>query len=260
MELKLFGKSLFSFSKENGGVMLLTAEEALKKAEYLPDFYTKTSYSQTFDSLIQVATWSGDTSSNDSKSNDSKSSVKTKKPKAEITPKRLFQLKALNDPGFELKTDPAYVDEQIQTFKDKLALYKDKNSDYRGANEIQSILIRLANRKNYPKNKKVFEDFPYTTTEKVDRLVKQHDHLKLGEVSQFLADMPKDATQAMKQYTEATQALCGKKPIFYIIAKKKDFERTQGRRDPILLAQSPFAHVWQILGAWDEEMLLIEEL
>ncbi len=44
------------------------------------------------------------------------------------------------------------------------------------------------------------------------------------------------------------------------IADKKDFEKKDKRRDPILLAQSPFGHFWQILGAWDKEMLFLEEL
>jgi len=64
----------------------------------------------------------------------------------------------------------------------------------------------------------------------------------------------------MKNYNKATDKLCGKQAVFYIIANKKDFEKTDKRRDPILLAQSPFGHFWQILGAWDEECLIIEEL
>ena len=32
------------------------------------------------------------------------------------------------------------------------------------------------------------------------------------------------------------------------------------QRDPILLVQSPFGFYWQILGAWDKEMLILSEL
>lgn len=263
MELKLFGKSLFSLSKDNGGPRLLSIEEMLKNAEYLPDFFTNSSHSQSFNDVVDISSWTlTNVTSNGSSGQvaEQKTIKKPVKAKTQITPKKLFQLKALNDSGFELKTDPAYVDGQIEDFKTKLALYKDKNSDYRGANEISSILIRLENRKKYPKHAKFYEQFPHTITDRINRLVKQHDHLRVGEVSQFLADMPAEATKVMKEYTEETKKLCDKKPIFYIIANKKDFEKTQKRRDPILLVQSPFAHVWQILGAWDEEMLLIEEL
>ena len=240
--------------------MLFDAEMALKKAEYLPDFYTNSNNSSGFNDFTVLTDWSGSVTAVTSNGTSPKPKPKPEKERVKVTPKKLFQLKALNTSGFELKTDPTYVDEQIETFKNKLALYKDKNSDYRGSNEIQSILIRLENRKKYPKHRKFYEDFAYTTTERVDRLVKQHSHLRMGEVSQFLADMPKEAIDVMKKYTDETKKLVEKKPIFYIIANKKDFEKTEKRRDPILLVQSPFAHVWQILGAWDEEMILVNEL
>lgn len=230
----------------------------IKKAEYLPDFYTNTGRSQNWGEVVQLVGWDSSTGTTTNQVGGKPAKVE-KKEKPKITPKRLFELKALNN-SFALNTDPKHVDEQISTFKDKLSLYKDKDSDYRGVNEISSILCRLENRKKYPKSRKFYEEFPYTTTERIDRLVKQHDHLKLGEVSQFLADMPKEAVDVMKSYTKETQEVSGKKPIFYIIAPKADFEKTQKRRDPILLAQSPFAHVWQILGAWDKEMVLVEEL
>ena len=105
-----------------------------------------------------------------------------------------------------------------------------------------------------------FEKFPYTTNARIESVVKKHDNLQLGQVDQFVADMPDEAIEAMKEYNKATDKVCGKKAVFYIIADKKDFQKTQSRRDPILLAQSPFGHMWQILGAWDKEMLFLDEL
>ena len=125
---------------------------------------------------------------------------------------------------------------------------------------MSSILLRLENRLKYNKFKKFFDNYAYTTTKKVNSLIKKHNYLKFGTVDSFLADMPQEAVNEMKKYTTNTKKLCGKQPIFYIIANKKDFEKTEKRRDPILLAQSPFGHVWQILGAWDEEMLLLDNL
>ena len=40
----------------------------------------------------------------------------------------------------------------------------------------------------------------------------------------------------------------------------RDFEKQYERRDPILLAQSPFGFYYHILGAWDTEMLYLPEL
>ena len=167
----------------------------------------------------------------------------------------------LNDKSFKLKTDPEYVDGQLKSFKEKLSLIKSEEYDMgRGVKEIASIVSRMENRKKYASVKDFYEEFPYTTTLKIDELVKTHNYLKLGQVAQFLADMPKEAVDIMKSYNKNTEKLCGKQAVFYIIADKKDFEKSEKRRDPILLAQSPFGHFWQILGAWDKELLILSEL
>lgn len=64
----------------------------------------------------------------------------------------------------------------------------------------------------------------------------------------------------MEDYNEYVEKITGKKAVFYIIAREEDFEKSYEKRDPILLAQSPFSFVWHILGAWDEEMMLLSEL
>jgi hypothetical protein len=177
------------------------------------------------------------------------------------TPKKIFELKYLNKKGFKINTDSKYVDEQLSMFKDKLDLIKTAEFDMsRGVNEIASIVLRLENRKKYSEHKDFFEEFAYTTTDRINSVIKNNQNLKLGKVEQFIADMPKEASDVMKKYNEESKKLCGKQSVFYIIADKKDFQKSEKRRDPILLAQSPYAHVWQILGAWDEEMLLLEDL
>ncbi len=167
----------------------------------------------------------------------------------------------LNDKEFKVKVDEKYVNGQIQDFKDKLKIIKSSESDWRnGVQEVASILARLESRLKYKNHIAFFDSYAYTTTTKINELIKAHSYLKIGEVEQFIADMPNEATVEMKKYTEETIKLCDKKPLFYIIANKKDFKNAETRRDPILLAQSPFGHFWQILGAWDEEMLFLEDL
>ena len=264
MEIKLFGKSLFEARKNNGLVIYNTAVDTLKKSEYLIDFFKDTGENMDYPSggyAVRVAEIN-DTVKSLRKSKKQKTvKTETVKPRTELTPKGVYELKMLNDTSFTMKANPKYVDEQIEMFKEKLGMIKTQEFDMnRGTTEIGSILSRLENRKKYSEFKDYFDEFPYTSTAKIKELVKEHDYLKLGEVSQFLADMPKEAVDVMKQYTSKTKELCSKKPVYYIIAKKKDFQKTEKRRDPILIVQSPFGHFWQILGAWDEEMLLIEEL
>ena len=69
-----------------------------------------------------------------------------------------------------------------------------------------------------------------------------------------------EAIEAMKEYEGFCIELCNKKPVFYVVAQAKDFEKINKKRDPILLAQSPFGFFWQILGAYDEEMQYLSDL
>lgn len=186
---------------------------------------------------------------------------KEKKPDLQLTPKAVYQLEMLNEKAFKIKMEPTYIDTQVKDFKRRLGMMSKARSDMsNGEIEIASILMRLENRRQYGKFKSFFDRYPYTLTSKIEQVVKEHAHLRLGTVEEFVPDLPKEAIDAMSEYNKITQQLCGKKAVFYIIAKKTDFKQKSHRRDPILLAQSPFGHFWQILGAWDEEMLFLEEL
>ena len=148
------------------------------------------------------------------------------------------------------------LDEKIAVMKDKQSLTLQR---YANA-EITGMIDRLENRKKYTSVQKFFEQFPNTTDEKIEALIKKYPHLKLGSSELFVPEFPNDAVKAMREYTEHCKTLCNKKPVFYVIAQKKDFEKNIKKRDPILLVQSPFGMYWQILGAWDEEMVLLSEL
>lgn len=258
MKLKLFGKDIFEFCKGGGVIYLNQAQRQLKKLPHLPDFYVEGTSTQFNSGDFLTAYTNVDID------NIKKEAAKKKakgKEAIELTPKEIFEMKMLNDKSVKIITDKNYIKEQLKSFKDKLDIVASSNHDMaNGVKEIGSIIIRLENRKKYPDYKSFFEKYPYTTTEKIEKLIKAHDYLKMGQVEQFIAEMPVDAVTEMKEYTKYTKKICGKKPLFYIIANQKDFKKTQKRRDPILLAQSPFCHNWQMLGAWDEEMMLLGEL
>lgn len=256
MEIKLFGKSLFEMKTNKGAFFLDQGSSHLKESKFLPDFYQLTSTPDISNYVIM----SDPTTTNGSVA----IPIKDKPGKdgdIHLTPKGIYQMKMLNDKEFELNLDPDYVDSQLNDFKEKLGLIKSEEYDMsRGVKEIASVVVRLENRKKYGQADGFFDDYPYAMTSKIEALVKAHDYLKIGQIASFLADLPKEAIQVMKDYNKATDKICGKQAVFYIIADKKDFEKKSIRRDPILLAQSPFGHFWQILGAWDKEMLFLEEL
>lgn len=131
---------------------------------------------------------------------------------------------------------------------------------------IQDVIQRLQNRKKYMTDKKLrefFEQFKNTTDAALNHLLDNNQHLKIGPADDFIPEMPVDAHEKMLSYSDTVVSMCGAKPVFYLIAKISDF-RQKGHerkgRDPILLAQSPIGFYWQIIGAWDEEMTLVNDL
>lgn len=176
----------------------------------------------------------------------------------EITePVRLKPKDVLN----ELETVPTPwslvgIDQKLFVLNDKKKLITQEYA----LREVDALIERLTNRKGYEKHKDFYNSFQNTTDEKLGVLLEKHKHLVQKGADIFIPEFPDDAVQVMKDYTEKTLDVCGKKPVFYVIAEDSKFQKAYEKRDPILLVQSPFGFYWQILGAWDKEMLLLSEL
>ena len=226
---------------------------------YLFDFKNYGSaYSGGFSGTVNVAMANGLWATNDQTidpiSNDSLSSGQesTHKPKIRVTPKSvLHELETVATP-FSL----ANLDDKIIVLKDKEKLITQAYAK----REMGHLIQRIENRKKYAEHKEFFDRFQNTTDEKIDALLKNHDHLVQKTSDLFIPEFPDEAISVMKAYTEKTALICEKKPVFYVIAEADKFKEAFKKRDPILLVQSPFGFYWQILGAWDEEMLLLSEL
>jgi hypothetical protein len=176
-----------------------------------------------------------------------------------------------NKKGNRIAIKPKEVESELETIptpwtidnlEQKISLLKDKtllsNQRY-VSDQLQGIIKRLENRRNYKEHREFFESFPNTTDEKIDQLLSKYK-LVLHSSELFVPTFPKEAIDVMKKYSEITQKVSSEKPVFYVIAEEKDFKEKNKKLDPILLAQSPFGFYWQILGAWDKEMLLLSEL
>lgn len=252
--MKIFGIELFN-KKKKIEFFIMEAQNSIKDDKYLPDFFKN--YGRQIYSDLELSTVTMDVPPSPLKKKRGRPAKKETSP----TPKEVYTLKMLNEEGFQINTDPAYIDKQIDSFKERLSLLKAAKYDMaNGVQETASILLRMENRKKYAQFSTFFEQYPYTTNKKILELLKKYTHLKIDTSDTFVPDFPQEAIDNMKKYKEEVQKLSGKFPMFYVIAEKKDFQKTENRRDPILLAQSPFGHFWQILGAWDKEMLLLDEL
>lgn len=160
----------------------------------------------------------------------------------------------------ELETIPtpwtlSNLDDKIEVLKYK----RDLITQHYSKREVEGLIERLENRKKWGKFKNFFSEFQNTTDEKIDKLLEKYD-LVMKTSDLFVPEFPDDAIAVMKKYTDNMQKLCKKKPVFYVIAEPDKFKKAYEKRDPILLVQSPFGFYWQILGAWDKEMILLSEL
>jgi len=257
--MKLFGKDLFGY-RAPAEQMYDFAQHGLLNVNYYPGEYLSTT------SQMVIAA-----------SNSMYSEPAPEKPKRK-TPKELYDLKALNDNKFAIKVDSSYLAEQEGLINDKLSFLGKEpkrkrnrradvfDSPYElggvtfGRKELQSILMKLKNRRRLNEFKEVVDKYPHTTSELINKVITENNHLRCNRSEEFVPDFPRDAIKAMKEYDEMCESLCNKKGVYYVIADQEDFEKKNKRRDPILLAQSPFGQFWQILGAWDEEMVYLGEL
>lgn len=160
----------------------------------------------------------------------------------------------------ELETVPTpftteNLDEKIATLKDKTKL---TNQRY-AVEQMEALIKCLENRRKYQEFYDFYSKFPNTTDLNIENLLVKYK-LQMNFSDLFVPTFPNEAIEVMKEYTEVTKKVTGKSPVFYVIAEPTDFKKKAKKLDPILLAQSPFGFYWQILGAWDKEMLLLSEL
>lgn len=216
--------------------------------------------------------------------NNNKADERAKKKKEPKTPKEVYALGTLNDDSYALNIDEEYIQKNIVSLEKKLKLLPDPDAGKKksrkksrdivehyvevasygasknGRHEMQSMIDRLGYRREYKKYQSFFDQYPYTRSDLINDVLSAHTNLRSKRVEEFIPDMPDDAIDHMNDYNEQVVALTGRKAVFYIIADKKDFGEIDKKRDPILLAQSPFSLAWQVLGAWDEEMIYLGDL
>ena len=264
--MKLFGKDLFGFKK---------------KEEKLYDFARHGMFNDQSNGMNEFIVVQDTESGNMTAT--PKKKRRGKQITIQVTPKGVFEMGSLNNNGFKIITDPTYIREQIADAREKLDLLPDGakkkangNGQFEGllfggqrfaAEELHSIIERMENRLHIGEAGKIgnnaqsmLDKYPHTSNALISDVLSKHSHLRCKDAGEFIPDFPKEAISAMSEYNKMCQEICGKNTNFYVIADKKDFGEVSKRRDPILLAQSPFGFFWQILGAWDEEMMYLGDL
>lgn len=192
---------------------------------------------------------------------DNPKETKKEDPRKVVEPKAVFE--EIKKEGPELSFDN--LDEKIKTVTERIDILKE-HLDESHLGDEHKTLFYLKNRKTYLKTmKKNPIDWAVTTREAVDDLCKIYK-LRVVPLKQYYTLVPKEGISEMARYTRAYKAVTKDNPIFELIIKeaevKSEEEKQQKKkdRDPILLANSPLSNAMFVLGAWDDEVEIVDEI
>ena len=192
--------------------------------------------------------------------------VKTKvDPRKAVEPKEVFEEIKRKTPEMDFSN----LDEKIKVVSERIEILKE-HLDESHLKDEHMTLFYLKNRKAYLKTKdKNPINWAMTTRDAVDDLCKNYK-LKVVALKQYYTLIPKDGINEMNKYTKAYKAVTGDNPIFELVIKDADVKTEEGKkeenkqrkkdRDPILLANSPFGNALYVLGVWDEEVEIVDEI
>ena len=157
------------------------------------------------------------------------------------------------------------LDEKIAVVTERINVLKEHLGDAQ-LNDEHRALFYLTNRQKYLKTKaKAPLDWAITNQDAVDDLCKRY-MLRVVPLKQYYTLVPKDGIKEMERYTKAYKAITGDVPIFELIIKEAEVKSEEAKeqrkkdRDPILLANSPLGNFLFVLGAWDDEVEIVDEI
>ena len=122
-------------------------------------------------------------------------------------------------------------------------------------------LAFLRARKNYLKCKGEF-NWATTTFALIEKLLSSYK-LKMVDLSDYYKTVPTEAIDELEKFIAVYKKVCGKnlKPVLKLIIEDTPTSRERTKRtDPILLAGSPFGKWFYVLGAWDKEVEVVDDL
>lgn len=156
----------------------------------------------------------------------------------------------------EPKVGLVNLDEQIKFVKERMQVLKDHlNKSTSDMTDERLALAYLEARKKYLKHK---VDFPWaiTTDKKIKELCEKYQ-VRLASIDGYYKCLPMEAIEEIKKFTQVFEKVSNIDPYFQLIIDDGGKETT---KDPILLAESPFGRWYHILGAWDKEVEIVDDL
>lgn len=153
----------------------------------------------------------------------------------------------------------ANLDGQIALVKRRLRMFEELSVS---AGDEKEALGFLEARKKAKKGKPSFR-WAVTTHTMIQDLLKKYK-LAYVDFGMYAKNVPMEAIDELEAFCEEYSKVRDDKPVLRLIiddapapGEKVSKER---KKDPILLASSPFGKFFYILGAWDKEVQVVDEL
>lgn len=124
-----------------------------------------------------------------------------------------------------------------------------------GAQDEKYALSILQARKKFPKYAHEFK-WAVTNMEKINELCKKYK-VQMVDFYGYYKSIPNEAIDELEKFCEVYAKITKEKPVLKLIV---DVGGPEQKKDPILLACSPFGKWFYILGAWDKEVEFVDEL
>ena len=151
------------------------------------------------------------------------------------------------------KIDLKNIDLQIKTVKKRRDFMRDE-MEAQTQDEDEALDYLMA-RKKYPKVGKFFQ-WEVTTDTKIQELCRTYK-LKVVDFSSYCKNVPNEAVDELEKFMKGFTKVSKRKPFLRLII---DDGGKETKKDPILLAKSPFGRWYYILGAWDKEVQYVDDL
>ena len=165
-------------------------------------------------------------------------------------PVEIFEEIISEKPQINLKDLP----KQIKLIKERMKTLRDHMRGIDFKQEEQALGYLIA-RKKYEKHKDKFK-WAITNGDLIKKLCKKYK-IKKTSVSLYYRNIPKEGVDEIKKFGEAFKQVSRQDPLFELII---DDGGKETRKDPILLAASPFGNWYYVLGAWDKEVEIVDDL
>jgi hypothetical protein len=151
-------------------------------------------------------------------------------------------------PSFDCKD----IDRQIKIVKRRLSTLLRQKA---GATDEKEALMYLEARRKFSKVHKLFM-WPVTNEVKINELCKKYKVQKVGFAG-YARNIPMEAIDEIEKFEKALSKVTDREPELSLVIDSGGKEQ---KKDPILLARSPFGRWYYVLGAWDKEVEIVDKI